>query len=81
MDKKFLKHATFGSLLEIVSDPDYYYRSPVGKEYSSFSDEGKQAIIDFAEMIAYTMLEVRDEEDEQRSKDMVLDQLKGDHDN
>tara|TARA_S200002703_G_scaffold113027_2_gene98531 strand:- start:677 stop:922 length:246 start_codon:yes stop_codon:yes gene_type:complete len=80
MDKKFLKDVTYGSLLEIVSNRDYYYYSPVGKEYSHFSDEGEQAIIDFAKIIAYNMLEVRDTEDEQRSRDIVLNELKGKHD-
>lgn len=80
MDKKFLKDVTYGSLLEIVSNPDYYYYSPVGKEYSHFSDEGEQAIIDFAKIIAYNILEVRDTEDEKRSRDIVLNELKGKHD-
>ena len=80
LDKPFLKQVIYGALLEIVSDPDYYYRSPVGKEYSHFSDKGEQAIVDFAKIIAYNMLEARDAEDEQRSRDIVLNELKGKHD-
>jgi len=80
MDKKFLKDVTYGSLLEIVGNPDYYYHSSVGKEYSHLSDEGEQAVIDFAKIIAYNMLEVRDQEDIQRSRDIVLNELKGKHD-
>ena len=80
MDKKFLKDVTYGALLEIVNNPDYYYYSPIGKAYSHFSDEGKQAIVDFAEIFAYNMLEARDAEDEQRSRDIVLKELKGKHD-
>ena len=80
MDKPLLKQVIYGALLEIVSDPDYYYYSSVGKEYSHFSDKGEQAIIDFAKIIAYNMLEARDEEDEQRSRDIVLNELKGKHD-
>jgi hypothetical protein len=80
MDKKFLKDVTYGALLEIVSNPDYYYYSPIGKAYSHFSDKGEQAIVDFAKIIAYDMLEVRNAEDEQRSRDIVLNELKGEHD-
>jgi len=80
MDKPLLKQVIYGALLEIVSDPDYYYYSPVGKEYSHFSDKGEQAIVDFAKIIAYNMLEARDEEDEQRSRNIVLNELKGKHD-
>ena len=80
MDKPLLKQVIYGALLEIVSDPDYYYYSPVGKEYSHFSDEGEQAVINFAKIIAYNMLEARDAEDEQRSRDIVLNDLKGKHD-
>jgi hypothetical protein len=80
MDKPLLKQVIYGALLEIVSDPDYYYYSSVGKEYSHFSDKGEQAIVDFAKIIAYNMLEARDEEDEQRSRDIVLNELKGKHD-
>ena len=80
MDKPLLKQVIYGALLEIVSDPDYYYYSSVGKEYSHFSDKGEQAIVDFAKIIAYNMLEARDEEDEQRSRNIVLNELKGKHD-
>ena len=80
MDKPLLKQVIYGALLEIVSDPDYYYYSPVGKEYSHFSEKGEQAIVDFAKIIAYNMLEARDAEDEQRSRDIVLNDLKGKHD-
>jgi|TARA_R110000803_G_scaffold172119_2_gene235039 hypothetical protein len=80
MDKPLLRLTVYAALLDLVSDPDYYYHSSVGKEYSHFSDKGKQAIVDFVEIFAHTMLEVKHEEDIERSKGILLSELKGKHD-
>jgi hypothetical protein len=80
MDKSFLRVVTYGSLLELVSDPKYYYHSVAGKDYSHLTDNGRQAVLDLIETFAYNMIEVSKQEDEQRSRDIVINELKGKHD-
>lgn len=80
MNKPTLKHIIYGSLTELLEDPKYYYYSVGGRDYSNLTKDGERAVVDLLNEFAYNILKVRREEDEQRSRDIVLNELKGKHD-
>jgi hypothetical protein len=77
MDKQSLKEFTYGGITELMRNRRYYYHSSVGMNYSYWTDEGKEAIIEYMSLIGYKMLEAEEAELRQRSKDMVINGLKG----
>lgn len=77
MDKQALKEFTFGGITELMRNRKYYYFSSVGSNYSHWTEEGKQALAEYMEIIGYKMLEAEEAELRERSKEMVLKGLKG----
>lgn len=76
MDKTAIKHMMYGGIKELMNDRRYYYNSGMGKNYSHFTDEGKQALQEFVSDIAVYITEAENSELDQRAKDMVLKELK-----
>jgi hypothetical protein len=66
-----------GSIKEIIRDRQYFYHSTVGTEYCHLTEEGKTAIIDIVNILGPRLLKAEAEEDIERSKQLVLDKLKG----
>lgn len=66
-----------GSIKEIVKDRKYFYYSTIGPEYCHLTDEGKDAILDAVNLLASRMIVAIEKEDIERSKKLVLDELKG----
>lgn len=79
MDKEALQKTLYGSILELLDDPKYYYYSAVGSEYSAWTDKGKKVVLDLMHDYAYNMYRCKADEDRERSKQLVLDELKDDH--
>jgi len=79
MDKDALQKTLYGALLELTTDPKYYYYSAVGPQYSELTQHGQQVVLDLVNDFAYNMYRCRVEEDISRSKQLVLDELKDDH--
>lgn len=77
MNKQAVKDLTYGGLMELVNNRNMYYRSSVGKDYSHFTDEGKAAIAEYMEFMAWKMLQAEDADLDRRAKEMVLKELKG----
>ena len=77
MDKQSLKEFTYGGITELMRNRKYYYHSSVGVNYSHWTDEGKEALAEYMNLIGYKMLEVEEAELRQRAKDMVIKGLKG----
>jgi len=69
------KRQIYAGLLEIIKDNKYYYNSAIGKEYSKFSEPGKEALIEYMTMMAPYMLQKEKQELEQLAKDMVWNGL------
>ena len=65
-----------GSIKEIVKDRKYFYYSTVGAEYCHLTEEGNRAIIDAVNLLGSRMLVALEKEDVERSKQLVLDELK-----
>ena len=66
-----------GSIKEIIKDRQYFYYSNVGPDYCYLTEEGKSAIIDMINILGSRMLVAIEKEDIERSKQLVLDELKG----
>jgi hypothetical protein len=66
-----------GSVKEIIKDRQYFYYSSVGPDYCHLTEEGKSAIIDMINVLGSRMLVAIEKEDIERSKQLVLDELKG----
>ena len=66
-----------GSIKEIIRDRQYFYYSNVGPDYCHLTEEGKSAIIDMINILGSRMLVAIEKEAIERSKQLVLDQLKG----
>jgi hypothetical protein len=66
-----------GSIKELLKDRQYFYYSNVGPDYCHLTDEGKAAIIDIINVLGSRMLVAIEKEDIERSKQLVLNELKG----
>lgn len=76
MKKGAIKDLCYGGLMELINNRNYYYHSSVGSSYSHLTDDGKVALVEFMNMIAYKMKEAEDADLNERAKQQVLDQLK-----
>jgi hypothetical protein len=78
MQKSAIKDFTYGGLLELINNSRYYYHSAVGSGYSHLTDEGKDAVIEFMNVVAWKMKEAENTDLDVRAKRQVLDALKKD---
>jgi hypothetical protein len=76
MQKGAIKDLCYGGLEELLNNNRYYYHSSVGAGYSHLTEEGKEAVVEFMNMIAWKIKEANDLDLDQRAKKQVLDQLK-----
>lgn len=76
MQKSAIKDLVYGGLEELLNNRHYYYHSSVGFGYSHFTDEGKVALTEFMDLMAYKIKEAEDADLDRRAKQQVLDQLK-----
>ena len=76
MEKAAVKDLVYGGLEEIINNRRYYYASSVGFGYNHFTDEGKQAVTEFMDLMAYKIREAENADLNRRAKEQVLDELK-----
>lgn len=76
MKKSAIKDLCYGGMVELLNNNRYYYHSSVGSAYSHLTDEGKEAVSEFMNLIAYKIKEAEDHDLNERAKQQVLDQLK-----
>ena len=79
MDKQAIKELMYGGLKEIMNNSRYYYKSSVGKNYSSFTTVGREVVNEFVTDLAGYITEAEEAELDTRAKDMVLKTLKSKH--
>jgi len=77
MEKQAIKELMYGGLKEIMNNSKYYYKSSVGKNYSSFTTAGADVVKEFVTDLAGYITEAENQELDQRAKDIVLKELKG----
>lgn len=78
MEKAALKDMTYGGLMEMIRNRRYYYHSAVGQDYSHFTEEGKQALQEYLNMLAFKMIQAEEADLEKRAQQQTLNILKGD---
>ena len=78
LDKPALKELVFGGVQELMRNRKYYYHSGVSANYSHWTEDGKEALIEYMNVVGWMMLEAENKELDQRAKDIVVKTLKGD---
>ena len=76
MNRAALKDLMYGGIEELTQNSRFYYSSSIGSNYNHWTDLGKENLFDFMSMIAAEMYKCRQQEDEQRGRDMVMKELK-----
>ena len=62
--------------MEIMKNRQYYYHSGIGSNYSHFTDEGREAVQEFLNVVSGKMMEAEHEELNERAKQQVIAELK-----
>jgi hypothetical protein len=78
MDKSALKDVTYGSIKELMRNPDYYYHSSASSDFCYWTESGKKALLEHMQVIAWLMFRTEHDELDARAKEMVMNTLKGD---
>ena len=77
MDKIYLKDVMYGGILELMHNPKFYYRSAVNVEYSKWTDEGHEAVLNLIDSVSRDINRVESELELQRSRELMVKGLKG----
>jgi hypothetical protein len=77
MQTKDIEKLLIGSIKEVLHDPRYFYHSTVGPDYCHLTAVGNDVILETVNILGSRMLLAMALEDVERSKQMVLDELKG----
>jgi hypothetical protein len=71
------KDKVYGALKEFTKNERLWRSSPVGREYSHFTDEGREVIADMMQDILRTVDILERKAVDQRAKELVFETLKG----
>jgi len=73
---KDVEKMIIGSLKEVMKDRNLFYNSTVGPEYCHLTNEGAKAITDMCNVLLPRLLKAQELEDIERSKMIVMQELK-----
>jgi hypothetical protein len=73
---KDVEKMIIGSLKEVMKDRNLFYNSSVGPEYCHLTEEGQRAIGEMFNVLLPRLLKAQELEDVERSKALVLQELK-----
>jgi hypothetical protein len=76
MDRTALKDLLYGGIMELMRNRQYYYSSGVNSSYNSWTDEGREALADYMNLVSGKMWESEQVELNARAKELVLKELK-----
>lgn len=76
MKKNAVKDLIFGGITELSRNTRFYYHSSVGKGYCYWTEEGKEALIEFMSEMTPLLRKAEEEDLDNRAKEMVLKELK-----
>lgn len=74
-----IKSLLYGTIVEMQSNRDYYRRSLVGPEYSSWTEEGQRQLANLIAIMAQQVEAYEQEQLKLRSQELILEELKKDH--
>ena len=78
MNKSAVKDQLYGSIIEMMNNRDYFYKSNIGKnhEYSHWTDQGQEELLAFVMAHSKRMLTAEDKLVDARAKEMTFEALK-----
>ena len=79
ISKEMLKSLLYGTIVEMQDNSDYYRRSLVGPEYSSWTEEGQRQLTILMAIMAEQVEAYEQEQLKLRSQQYMLEELKKDH--
>jgi hypothetical protein len=71
------KDKVYGFLKEFTKNPKLWRSSPVGREYSHLTEEGREVIADALQDLLRTVDVLERKAVDQRAKELVFETLKG----
>lgn len=74
--QKILPNQVYAGIFEILKDSRYFYFSKIGADYCHLTDEGKEAVIKWVELMAPGMYKLEQDELDARAKKLVWEELK-----
>ena len=77
MDKQAVKDLMFGGLNELMNNRRYYYHSGVGQAYSHWTDEGKEALVEYMNVMGWKLKEAEEADIRKKAKELTMNALKG----
>lgn len=77
MNKDAVKDLMFGGVAELMKNKQFYYFSSVGPQYCHWTDEGREALQAYMELMAFKFHEAEQESLNKRAKELVIKGLKG----
>ena len=77
MNKDAVKDLMFGGVTELMRNPHFYYFSSVGFEYCHWTEDGKEALQEYMELMAAKFHRAEQESLNKRAKELVIKGLKG----
>lgn len=79
MNKQILKEVIYGGVNEIIQNPRLYYDGYGDERFSKFTEDGQRAMLEFMKTMAYKMSQANGIELNQKAKQLVVNNLKGDN--
>ena len=73
---RVLPNQVYAGLFEILKNHRLYYHSKVSPEYCHLTDEGKEAVVQWINLMGPHMYKLEEDEINNRAKKMVWDELK-----
>ncbi len=78
MRKTAIRDQLYGGIIEMMKNREFFYRSEIGKahEYSSWTDQGKEELVEFIMAHSKKMLVAEEAEIDTLAKEMTFNALK-----
>lgn len=76
MEKQAIKELMYGGVNELMQNRRYYHHSSVGRNYSNWTAEGKQAMEAFMREMTQYIYDAEQRSLGERAKEMVMKELK-----
>jgi len=81
MNRPTIKDLMYGGVVELMRNRQYYYSSEVSSNYNYWTEEGKQALADYMNLVSGKMWEAEQSDLDARARELVLKELKSDRSN
>lgn len=76
MRRGAMKDVFYGGVTALMENRNYYYKSGISPDYDHWTDEGKQALHAYLEVMGPQIAVVEANELDRRAKELVLKELK-----